>query len=416
MFADIAAADSAQAAPDLASATTTMPTQESSISNAQIGGETAIPIAMDPVALVISECITVSSAMRKHSRWAHSSVAAILGGATAPQNDESNSSSSRNAAALGTRLIPSKPASKTGSPPKEDYALQSRWGLRGKKGKSLQDNPLMSAFTRLRTDLKDCKDIRTFDAPSLLHPFLQVIRSSSTSAPITSLALIAITKFFSYNIITRHSPRASMALQFLSAAVTHCRFEATDSAADEIVLLRILKLMEDMMTRPEGELLGDESVCEMMETGLSMCCQVRLSEVLRRSAEMAMVNMCQMIFQRLSVMKDEVVPEEESVQPEQTADDKDAVTMAPSVDGNTVIPQTPSTMGSDAIDPEGRNSRGSTPTPNSPPAEATTTAIPANMETPEDEYVEVKAYSIPSIRELFRVLIDLLDPHNPIKN
>lgn len=409
MFADITTGGSAQAAPDssLAPAATTVPAQT-------IGTEPAIPIAMDPVALVISECITVSSAMRKHSRWAHSSVAAILGGASTITDDDSSNPSPRNAALLGTRLIPSESSSKNDSSTvKEDYALQNRWGLRGKKGKSLQDNPLMSAFTRLRTDLKDCKDLRTFDAPSLLHPFLQVIRSSSTSAPITSLALVAVTKFFSYRIITKHSPRASMALQFLSAAVTHCRFEATDSAADEIVLLRILKLMEDMMTRPEGELLGDESVCEMMETGLSMCCQVRLSEVLRRSAEMAMVNMCQMIFQRLSVLKDEVVPEEDSVLPEQTADEGDTFTMAPSVDGDTVIPQNPTTMGSDAIDPEERDSDGSTPTPETSPAEATTTAIPANMESPEDEYVEVKPYSIPSIRELFRVLIDLLDPHNP---
>src|SRR5690348_7542925 len=39
-----------------------------------------ITIAVDPVALVITECITVTSAMRKHPWWAQSSVSAILGG------------------------------------------------------------------------------------------------------------------------------------------------------------------------------------------------------------------------------------------------------------------------------------------------------------------------------------------------
>lgn len=34
-----------------------------------------------------------------------------------------------------------------------------RWGLRGKKGKSLLDNPLVSAFTKLRNDLKGCKGL-----------------------------------------------------------------------------------------------------------------------------------------------------------------------------------------------------------------------------------------------------------------
>ena len=41
--------------------------------------ETHISIAIDPVALITTECITVTSAMRKHTRWAQSSVSAILG-------------------------------------------------------------------------------------------------------------------------------------------------------------------------------------------------------------------------------------------------------------------------------------------------------------------------------------------------
>ena len=49
-------------------------------------------------------------------------------------------------------------------------------------------------------------------------------------------------------------------MQQLSSAITHCRFEASDSAADEIVLLRILKLMEGMIAGPGGQVLSDESV------------------------------------------------------------------------------------------------------------------------------------------------------------
>lgn len=371
----------------------------------------SIPIAVDPVALVTTECITVTSAMRKHARWAHSSVAAILGGSGASrvyERDTSVASSGRNGNATGKlspRITPANLVPTTTVDGENVFA--SRWGLRGKKGKSLQDNPLMSAFTRLRSDLRDCKDIRAFDTPALLHPFLQVIRSSSTSAPITSLALIAITKFFAYNIIHRDSPRLSMAMQLLSAAITHCRFEASDSAADEIVLLRILKLMEGMISRPEGELLGDESVCEMMETGLSMCCQIRLSEVLRRSAEMAMVNMCQVIFMRLAHLDDQ---EELSWDQEGQKTDEEPATvkMDPSVDGNTVTSQHPSAMGSDTSPPEkDRVSGEATP---EPPTSGSAVAAPPDPQ--EDYQIEVKPYSLPSIRELFRVLVDLLDPHN----
>lgn len=38
-----------------------------------------------------------------------------------------------------------------------DGGLANRWGLRGKKGKSMQDNPLMAGFGRLRRELGGCK-------------------------------------------------------------------------------------------------------------------------------------------------------------------------------------------------------------------------------------------------------------------
>ena len=101
-----------------------------------------ITVAVNPVALVVTECITVTSAMRKHARWAHSSVAAILG------------SSSNKTPAVQRR---DRAGQGITGPGEQDEAVPSRWGLRGKKGKSMQDNPLMSAFARLRNDLKGCK-------------------------------------------------------------------------------------------------------------------------------------------------------------------------------------------------------------------------------------------------------------------
>ncbi|KAJ5558509.1 hypothetical protein N7535_008723 [Penicillium sp. DV-2018c] len=364
--------------------------------------ESPLTIAIDPVALVTTECITVTSSMRKHARWAHSSVSAILGGNGASRSYERD-----------TSAPPSPNPRRKGESaprPEEDHVLANRWGLRGKKGKSMQDNPLISAFTRLRSDLKDCKDIRTFDTPALLHPFLQVIRSSSTSAAITSTALVSITKFLSYNIINPNSPRLPMAMQLLSAAITHCRFEASDSSADEIVLLRILKLMEGILSRPEGELLGDESVCEMMETGLSMCCQGRLSEVLRRSAEMAMIKMCQVIFMRLSHLDQEVPAGPEPFADEDTKEDPSThLKMDPSVNGDTVTSQHLSANSADTAAPDQR----STSREGSPEQAGNTSAAAAAPPSPqEDGEAELQPYSLPSIRELFRVLIDLLDPHN----
>ena len=121
-------------------------------------GDTKISIAVDPVALITTECITVTSAMRKHARWAHSSVSAILGGgpsiATGSEVSRLPRQNDRSLGSAQTQL------GQAGRMPNgvfgEDDSLASRWGLRGKKGKSMQDNPLLSAFARLRNDLRGC--------------------------------------------------------------------------------------------------------------------------------------------------------------------------------------------------------------------------------------------------------------------
>ena len=399
-----------------------------------------IAIAVDPVALITTECIAVTSAMRKNARWAQSSVSAILGGSNSGDNHRNY---------LDSPLVSTqRPASRDKQSARHSWSSDSafngdggpatRWGLRGKKGKSLQDNPLMSAFSRLRSELKDCIDVRRFDIPTLLYPFLQVIRSSSTSAPITSLALVAITKFFSYHLITRDSPRLSLGMQLLSAAVTHCRFEASDSAADEVVLLRILKLMEIMLSGPGGDALSDESVCEMMETGLSMCCQGRLSELLRRSAEMSMLRMCQIVFQRLKYLENETGGDTAVLEARSRDNGCDQLRMdtplqsknmaSPIADQpgmpikglNFMVAPTASDRGSSgdsigtASDGQARTSIEASDlvksgtTHRAPPP----TSQLAHDLGPADEIPEIKPYSLPSIRELFRVLVNLLDPHD----
>lgn len=44
-----------------------------------------------------------------------------------------------------------------------------------------------------------------------------------------------------------------------------------------MVLLKILTVIQDCMCGPVGGLLGDVEVCEMLETVLTTCVQMRLS-------------------------------------------------------------------------------------------------------------------------------------------
>lgn len=346
----------------------------------------------------MTECITVTSAMRKHARWAHSSISSILGASggssssTTPRTPPQDSPRDRGRASGKIDLI------------EHDGVLTSRWGLRGKKGQSLQDNPLMSAFARLRADLKLCRDVQAFDAPDLLQPFLQVIRSSSTTAPITSLALIAITKMLSYNIINLRSPQFAQGMQLLASTVTHCRFEGDNSPSDEVVFLRILKLMEDMICGPAGEVLGDQSVCEMMECALSICCHLRMSEVLRRSAEISMVTMCQTIFSRLKVLDTAFGEDPGGMDQELRQEDMDAAKIDSDPNGELGPNAMQRTSNSLEV-PGGANG------PDRLSMEASSSQLDLTK-VPDGDVAEVRPYGLPSIRELFRVLSDLLDPHD----
>ena len=219
-------------------------------------------------------------------------------------------------------------------------------------------------------------------------------------------------------------------MQLLSAAITHCRFEASDSAADEIVLLRILKLMEGMLSGPGGDLLSDESVCEMMETGLSMCCQMRLSELLRRSAEISMITMCQIVFERLKHLEDEAGGDITAL--EESATDGQAVELkmdAPLKGTNAASPQpvAANALLSPVHDASDTAQRASEDRRSSASFEqqversdsvmknienSSSVHLPQGSISGSDEAADIKPYSLPSIRELFRVLVNLLEPHD----
>src|SRR5438045_8510100 len=118
-------------------------------------------LAIDPVALITTECISVTSAMRKHTRWAQSSVSSILGRGspvtvTTPAFPGSRPSTLREGFA-SRKVKGEQDFSVSRIEENEDIGLANRWGLRGKRGKSIQDNPLMSAFSRLRSDLTGCE-------------------------------------------------------------------------------------------------------------------------------------------------------------------------------------------------------------------------------------------------------------------
>lgn len=116
-----------------------------------------VSVSVDPVSLVISECISITSAIQKYARSPHSSVSAILGGSPNPVQVGPPSPVIHS----GTRA----PATSLGGNISSDAGLANRWGLRGKRGKSIQDNPLMAGFGRLRHELATIRSTH-YDRPN----------------------------------------------------------------------------------------------------------------------------------------------------------------------------------------------------------------------------------------------------------
>ncbi|KAJ9591988.1 hypothetical protein L9F63_001500, partial [Diploptera punctata] len=162
-----------------------------------------------------------------------------------------------------------------------------------------EQDTLIRNFTDLKDVLNQLGDLRDLDPNHFLGPFLEVIRSEETTGPVTSLALSAVNKFLSYGLIDPAGKSVPTTVENIADAVTHAKFVGTDQASDGVVLMKILQVLRTLMLSPEGAMLTNESVCEIMLSCFRICFESRLTELLRRSAEHCLKDMVQLLFSRL---------------------------------------------------------------------------------------------------------------------
>ncbi|XP_048060363.1 Golgi-specific brefeldin A-resistance guanine nucleotide exchange factor 1 isoform X3 [Megalobrama amblycephala] len=168
-----------------------------------------------------------------------------------------------------------------------------------------EQDPLLNSFSNLKETLNNIKDLSDVEPNVFLRPFLEVIRSEDTTGPITGLALTSVNKFLSYGLIDANHEGAAEGIENMADAVTHARFVGTDPASDEVVLMKILQVLRTLLLTPVGAHLTNESVCEIMQSCFRICFEMRLSELLRKSAEHTLVDMVQLLFSRLPQFKEE---------------------------------------------------------------------------------------------------------------
>ncbi|XP_075466806.1 Golgi-specific brefeldin A-resistance guanine nucleotide exchange factor 1 isoform X11 [Ascaphus truei] len=168
-----------------------------------------------------------------------------------------------------------------------------------------EQDPLLHSFGHLKEVLNNIKELPEIEPNVFLRPFLEVIRSEDTTGPITGLALTSVNKFLSYALIDPNHEGTAEGIENMADAVTHARFVGTDPASDEVVLMKILQVLRTLLLTPVGAHLTNESVCEIMQSCFRICFEMRLSELLRKSAEHTLVDMVQLLFSRLPQFKEE---------------------------------------------------------------------------------------------------------------
>ncbi|CAG9537440.1 unnamed protein product [Cercopithifilaria johnstoni] len=176
-------------------------------------------------------------------------------------------------------------------------------------GHSLLDetDPLLRNFADLRDVFNSVNDLSDMNPDTFLIPFLDVIRSDQTSGPVTAQALSSVAKFLSYGLIDSSSIKTSNAVENIADAVTHAKFiGSADSGRDEVVLLKILQVLRNLMLTSVGQLLSNESVCEMMQSCFRISFESALSELLREVAEATLSDMTQLLFSRLPTFQEDI--------------------------------------------------------------------------------------------------------------
>lgn len=224
--------------------------------------------SVDPVTIIIRECINMSSAMRKYSKLSsQTGIAALLAG--------------------GGDMIHN-----------QDELLMNKFN-----NSSAQKNndPFLLGFIQLRLMLNKQDTLNDIDSLTVLQPFLLVVSTNTISGYITSLALDSLQKFINLNVIDQHSKNYVNAYRGLINALTHCRFQSSDQISDDSVLLKVVMLLNSIINSSSSicDCLSDSIMYDVIQTTLSLACNKRRTDVLKKAAESTMISITLKVFGKL---------------------------------------------------------------------------------------------------------------------
>ncbi|OVA18491.1 SEC7-like [Macleaya cordata] len=176
-----------------------------------------------------------------------------------------------------------------------------RWGGRYMAGDDQLEHSLIQSLKALRKQIFSWQNQWNTINPALyLQPFLDVIRSDETGAPITGVALSSVYKILTIDILDLNTVNVEDAMHSIVDAVTSCRFEVTDPASEEVVLMKILQVLLACMKSKAAVVLSNQHVCTIVNTCFRVVHQAGTKgELLQRIARHTMHELVRCIFSHL---------------------------------------------------------------------------------------------------------------------
>nr|CAB3470693.1 unnamed protein product [Digitaria exilis] len=145
-----------------------------------------------------------------------------------------------------------------------------------------------------------------------LRPFLDVVRSDETGAPITGAALSSLHKMLSLDLVGPAAPNVAEAMGAVVDAVTGCRFEVTDPASEEAVLARVLQVLLACVRGRAAPALSNRHVCAIVSTCFRVVQQAGTKgELLQRVSRQTMQEVIRCVFARLLDLDATMVADEQ---------------------------------------------------------------------------------------------------------
>lgn len=140
------------------------------------------------------------------------------------------------------------------------------------------------------------KNLNVLMDHSYLKPFCELIMNKNITGRITAIALGSILKFLNYGLIDYTENQGSA--QLLCETMIKVKFIGTNTRGDEVVLMRILLLIKELITRGFN-LINNKTLSGMIRTCFSVIFETNLSELLRKNAEHTLIDIVRILFMRL---------------------------------------------------------------------------------------------------------------------